>query len=223
MRSVANVPQPRMRSALTMPAASASEPVTVVLSVATSAMARAAMLSSARTLAFGHGLTFACGSAFLVKDGITRPPSTPIISRMRSMAMRSPRDGSQSMAPIEPRWMARLMSPSTMRTIGNTTFRRLPVARRGIASTIANAGRNATSTPIASHTGTPGTIRATRPAIHNPASAASPAPVAVRRPVQLVAAVSRKPAITATAKPNTISWPCQMVGGREETGSSAPW
>ena len=180
------------------------------------------MLTSASMLALGHGLTFACGSAFLVKDGITRPPSTPIISRMRSMAMRRPRDGSQSMASIAPRWIVRLISPSTVRTIGNTTFRRLPVASRGIASTIATTGRNATSRPIASHAGTPGTISATRPAIHNPANAPSPAPVAVRRPVQLVAAVSRNPAITAAAKPNTISWPCQIVGGNVDASSTEP-
>ena len=136
--------------------------------------------------------------------------------------MRSRREGSQSMAPVAPRWMVRLISPSTASTIGNTTLRRLPVAMRGIASTTARIGRNATSRPMASHAGTPGRTSATRPAIHSAASAPRPAPVAVRRPVQLLAAVSRKPAITAAAKPNTISCACQMVGGRCENGSSTP-
>jgi len=41
----------------------------------------------------------------------------------RGVAMRIRRDGSQSMASIAPRWMVRLISPSTASTIGNTTLR----------------------------------------------------------------------------------------------------
>jgi hypothetical protein len=44
-----------------------------------------------------------------------------------------------------------------------------------------------------------------RPASQRIASAASGPWVGVGRPVQLRAAVNRKPVITATAKPNTIS------------------
>ena len=51
-----------------------------------------------------------------------------------------------------------------------------------------------------------------RPSSHNPASSASGLPLTGSRPVQFGIAVSRKPAIAAITKPNSISWICQASG-----------
>ena len=50
-----------------------------------------------------------------------------------------------------------------------------------------------------------------RAASHKPASAASRPCAGVGSPVQLRAAVKRKPVMTATANPNTISWACHTT------------
>src|SRR5207237_5445774 len=56
--------------------------------------------------------------------------------------------------------------------------------------------------------------QAIRPSSHSPASVASGAPATGGRPVQFGMAVSRKPAIVAITKPNSISWMCQASGSK---------
>ena len=63
---------------------------------------------------------------------------------------------------------------------------------------------------------------ATRPAIQSTPSNARGVPTAVSRWVQLPTAVRRKPAITATVKPNTISCACQYMGEKRLAGWMTP-
>ena len=48
------------------------------------------------------------------------------------------------------------------------------------------------------------------------------APRGVDKPVQAFPAVSRKPTITATAKPNSISWACHNSGGIVAGSAATP-
>lgn len=84
----------------------------------------------------------------------------------------------------------------------------------------ASSGRN-DSSQTASHSGgsAPAAANATRPASHSIVSATSGAPAKPRVPVQLGTAVSRKPAIAAPMKPNSISWPCHRNGGSVADGT----
>ena len=63
--------------------------------------------------------------------------------------------------------------------------------------------------------------RRSGPAATEPASSASGAPLTGSRPVQFGMAVSRKPAIAAITKPNSISWICQ-VSGSKRLGRAIP-
>ena len=69
--------------------------------------------------------------------------------------------------------------------------------------TTASVGRKARST-TAARTGMPENI-ASRPASQSATSAASRPPFGVGSPDQTCPAVNKKPAMMATAKPNTIS------------------
>ena len=94
----------------------------------------------------------------------------------------------------------------------------------GRAQAAARAGRNARSRAAGSCRGNlSANSTATRPASHSAHNSASGIPTAVSRLVQLPTAVSKKPAITATEKPNTISWACQPVAPRYAPGSSLPY
>ncbi|CPJ28643.1 Uncharacterised protein [Bordetella pertussis] len=57
----------------------------------------------------------------------------------------------------------------------------------------------------------PGSRKAARAASHSAASAASGAPRSGLTPVQVAAAVSRKPTAMAPMKPHSISCACQMT------------
>ena len=53
-----------------------------------------------------------------------------------------------------------------------------------------------------------GVNTSTRPATQSAASAAKAGPVGVGQPLQFLPAVNRKPTITASTNPNSISWAC---------------
>src|SRR3990172_7221126 len=84
----------------------------------------------------------------------------------------------------------------------------------------ASASANAVS-PAAAANGH-GVAGSTRPATHSAAIAASLLPVGVDNPVQLQTAVSRNPAITATAYPKIISCACQSGSRRYKAPASQP-
>ena len=83
---------------------------------------------------------------------------------------------------------------------------------KGIASAIAAASGNAALTIAAAQPN--GVSTSTRPATHSAASAASGRPVGVGWFDQLRPAVKRKPTITATVKPKSISCACHSGVGR---------
>lgn len=86
-----------------------------------------------------------------------------------------------------------------------------PTLRMGRMTSAPASGRKARSRAAVSSGGTPGSRKATRAASHSANSAASGAPRVIGTEVQFCTAVSRKPAITAPAKPNSISCACQTV------------
>jgi hypothetical protein len=87
--------------------------------------------------------------------------------------------------------------------------------RRSRARPLRPESTGTTNRPeIASQGGISAEIRETRPNNHNPARSASCAPFTGRRPVQFGIAVSKKPAMAAITKPNSISWTCQASGSR---------
>src|SRR5690625_3740767 len=77
---------------------------------------------------------------------------------------------------------------------------------------MATANKKAQSMTRISQCGSvPASHMATRPASHRPNSACSLAPASGAQRVQLHMAVSRKPAMAAGTKPNSISWLCHCM------------
>ena len=99
-------------------------------------------------------------------------------------------------------------------------LRRLPAR----SSTVAPAPRPPAAAAAGRARRTPHTAPATaasRAASHSAARAPRKAPRGVASPVQALPAVSRKPTITAAAKPNSISCACHSSGG-SASGQLAP-
>ncbi len=111
----------------------------------------------------------------------------------------------------------------TTKQIGK--FRAFPPAATSRQVTPASATRKAASMSAATGPIIPPMNTATRPASQIANSSISGRPRTGSRPVQFGIAVSRKPAMTAPTKPNSISCRCQERGsnalGKETSPSSA--
>ena len=166
----------------------------------------------------------ACGrlaSQLRVKLGMTRPPTTEISTITPARPRRHPRPGGAAM----PAASSCIKRSAIARTVTGATIGRLRQFRPATISraiTPANATGKARSAATASQTGISAETRpAIRPSSHKPAKLASGSPLTGSRPVQFGIAVNRKPAIAASAKPNSISWMCQ-VKGSNRLGSTPP-
>ena len=140
----------------------------------------------------------------------------PAITEIRTITVASPSrhpspDGTAT--PSASRCISRLAIPRTPTgaTIGKLRqFRPTTISRATTPTSTTGKDRSAA---MAIHAGTSAESRqAMRPSSHNPASSASGLPLTGSRPVQFGIAVSRKPAIAAITKPNSISWICQASG-----------
>ena len=150
------------------------------------------------------------GVTFLVNMGTTRPVITHITMMTSASCAYSGATAGTAMAPSTDRWNTRLAMDISTSSDTSGMLRLLPDLMSTRSSTRATAGSKAMSSPM--NTGYGATSAAMRAATHTRARVPSSGPRAVSSPVQALTAVSRKPAITPAAKPNSISCPCHSRG-----------
>jgi hypothetical protein len=147
-----------------------------------------------------------------VKLGTIRPATTEISAITAARPRRHPSPVGQA-APTVSRCISKLAKARTTTAPIIGRLRQLLPATTSRATTPTSINGNDKSAEIASQGGKSAEImQETRPNNHNPARSASGAPFNGRCPVQFGIAVSRKPAIAAITKPNSISWTCQVSG-----------
>ena len=150
-------------------------------------------------------------SQLRVKLGMMRPATTEISTITAARPRRHPRPGGAAMP----------AASSCIKQIGGRENGHRARPSAGCASSARRRSRarsrptkatgKARSAAMASQTGISAETRpAIRPSSHKPAKLASGSPLTGSRPVQFGIAVNRKPAIAAIAKPNSISWMCQV-------------
>jgi len=139
-----------------------------------------------------------------------------------AIASRKPRPAVCA-TPSSSKWVSRLLMASMAKTAAIGRLRQLPPAKISRSTTAQNAtGKARSSTAAAQGPISADRPTAARPRAQSPTSSAKPGPRSGSRPVQLGIAVSRKPAITAATKPNSISWACQVAGSKAVGRATTP-
>ena len=161
-------------------------------------------------------------SQLRVKLGMMCPPTSPIRTMTTAVPRRRPSGpvlanlrASRWVSPLAAAIRPRAPSIGRLCQLWPATTSRVRAASRSSGNARAIA---AAAGPILAEHAT-----ATRPATNTSASTPSRQPWIGRRPVQSGTAVRRKPAIAAWAKPNSISWPCQVTGSNAVGSAMCPF